>query len=144
MEARVGQGAREGASTQRGRFGVRPEELLTHRQPQEAEENGLKTRRGPAAVFRAVFRAVSRAVSRASGPEQEKSSRTSGARAASHARTQQTSTRASQEQSNLEVTFLEDFLTRKSSTPRGAPNLLHKNRNPKKKRKRSKRRREKH
>ena len=140
MEARVGQGAREGASTQRGGFGVRPEELLTHRQPQEAEENGLKTRRGPAAVFRAV----SRAVSRASGPEQEKSSRTSGARAASHARTQQTSTRASQEQSNLEVTFLEDFLTRKSSTPRGALNLLHKNRNPKKKRKRSKRRREKH
>lgn len=40
--------------------------------------------------------------------------------AASHSRTQQTLVRASQEQSNLEVTFLEDFLSRKASVPRWA------------------------
>lgn len=40
----------------------------------------------------------------------------------SHFCSQQTLARASQEQINLEVTSLEDFLTRKASVlPRGAP-----------------------
>lgn len=63
--------------------------------------------------------------------------------AASHSHTQQTLARASQEQSNLEVTFLEDFLTRKTSISRRAPTCRVKIRNRKGKRKRRRKGKEK-